>query len=58
MMTAPRPTSVVVTNDPIKCWLCEREDRVLYRGLATLGIKYPGGTRFICNNCIDKVKTA
>ena len=45
-------------TEPVQCWLCERADRVVYRGLATLGIYYPpgAGTRFICDDCISKVK--
>lgn len=38
------------------CRLCDCEDRLVYRGLATLGIEYPGDTRFICDVCVVKVK--
>lgn len=42
------------------CHLCETsiEERFVLRGLATLGIQYPGPARFICDACIQKVKMA
>lgn len=44
-------------SEPV-CWLCEQDDRMIYRGLATLGITYSGQVRFICEVCVDKVKQA
>lgn len=45
-------------TDPVRCWLCNTDDAWVFRGLATLGIEYPGPTRFICDTCIGKVKRA
>lgn len=38
------------------CWLCDHQDRWVYRGLNTLGINYKGVVRFICEDCVRKIK--
>jgi len=45
-------------ENPVRCWLCGSESSFLFRGLATLGIDYPGAVRWICAECIEKVKLA
>lgn len=43
-------------SEKTACWLCDHENRSVYWGLATLGIAYPGPTRFICDDCVKKIK--